>query len=278
MPQRTKTKLRWPLSYAVVVLIFSYAFTAYAFLAPGGLEHFNYIMFIPATCAIVFRLIQNRNAHSLLEPLKRVPNLKSIVFATFYPVSVILLCALTAAITGLASINWRSLPSAIHFFSFYQFSWAIAFVFGEEYGWRGYLLPELEKEIGPTRSSVIVGIIWALWHGPLVYGLASHLGTAQSPLLLTVVQMSVVFLFSFPFAYAYILSGSIIPTMMIHFIWNWLNPDILGNIYRNKPGLAQGNIFLINGEGVLGAVVSIFFFAWFVRKFRMNQLGSTSCS
>ena len=42
---------------------------------------------------------------------------------------------------------------------------------GEELGWRGYLTPKLE-ELMPTSAAVIVtGIIWALWHGPLLaYG------------------------------------------------------------------------------------------------------------
>ena len=43
--------------------------------------------------------------------------------------------------------------------------------FGEELGWRGYLTPKLE-EFMPTPAAVTVtGIIWALWHGPLLaYG------------------------------------------------------------------------------------------------------------
>ena len=42
---------------------------------------------------------------------------------------------------------------------------------GEELGWRGYLTPKLE-ELMPTPAAVVVtGIIWALWHGPLLaYG------------------------------------------------------------------------------------------------------------
>ncbi len=41
------------------------------------------------------------------------------------------------------------------------------FGFGEELGWRGYLLPKL-LPLGKTRAYLLVGIVWGLWHLPLV--------------------------------------------------------------------------------------------------------------
>jgi uncharacterized protein len=41
------------------------------------------------------------------------------------------------------------------------------FAFGEEYGWRGFLLPKL-LPLGRTRAHLIGGVIWGLWHAPLV--------------------------------------------------------------------------------------------------------------
>lgn len=41
------------------------------------------------------------------------------------------------------------------------------FGFGEELGWRGYLLPKL-MVLGKFRAYVILGIIWGLWHLPLI--------------------------------------------------------------------------------------------------------------
>lgn len=39
--------------------------------------------------------------------------------------------------------------------------------FGEEFGWRGYLIPQLEK-LMPTPAAVIVGgAVWGVWHAPL---------------------------------------------------------------------------------------------------------------
>lgn len=42
---------------------------------------------------------------------------------------------------------------------------------GEEFGWRGLMLPALQKTMDPLRASIWVGVAWALWHLP-AYGLA----------------------------------------------------------------------------------------------------------
>lgn len=41
------------------------------------------------------------------------------------------------------------------------------FGFGEELGWRGYLLPKL-MVLGKWRAYLALGIIWGLWHAPLI--------------------------------------------------------------------------------------------------------------
>jgi len=41
------------------------------------------------------------------------------------------------------------------------------FGFGEEFGWRGYLLPKLIP-LGKLKAYTIVGVVWGLWHAPLI--------------------------------------------------------------------------------------------------------------
>jgi len=52
----------------------------------------------------------------------------------------------------------------------------IAAGIGEEFGWRGFLLPRLQTRHNALVSSLIVGVIWAIWHIPLFY----IQGTSQS--------------------------------------------------------------------------------------------------
>lgn len=39
--------------------------------------------------------------------------------------------------------------------------------FGEEWGWRGYLLPKLKNLLPTVPTLLVTGIIWGLWHAPL---------------------------------------------------------------------------------------------------------------
>ena len=41
------------------------------------------------------------------------------------------------------------------------------FTFGEEFGWRGYLLPML-MPLGARRAVIVLGLIWGVWHWPVI--------------------------------------------------------------------------------------------------------------
>ena len=51
--------------------------------------------------------------------------------------------------------------------SFTGFFVNIPFAIGEELGWRGFLLPRL-KPLGFWKANIICGVMWGLWHTPLI--------------------------------------------------------------------------------------------------------------
>jgi len=44
----------------------------------------------------------------------------------------------------------------------------MVFTFGEEFGWTGFLLPKL-LPLGRWTAALTYGVIWGLWHAPVVY-------------------------------------------------------------------------------------------------------------
>jgi membrane protease YdiL (CAAX protease family) len=83
---------------------------------------------------------------------------------------------------------------------------------GEELGWRGYALPRLGARIGLGAASLVIGVIWAVWHLPLFFipGIET---TGQSfPLYaLGVIALSV----AIAWLYANT-NGSLFLTMLMH--------------------------------------------------------------
>jgi len=59
---------------------------------------------------------------------------------------------------------------------------------GEEFGWRGYALPALQARWGWRVASVLLGVVWALWHLPLFYSS----GTVQSDLPMGLYALSAI--------------------------------------------------------------------------------------
>lgn len=47
--------------------------------------------------------------------------------------------------------------------------WFVTGPLGEEFGWRGFLLPRLLEKYSPLASAILLGFIWELWHFPLYY-------------------------------------------------------------------------------------------------------------
>lgn len=67
-------------------------------------------------------------------------------------------------------------------------------IIGEEVGWRGFLLPFLLQRYSPIASSLIVGIIWAVWHLPnFLIPSYPHYGSPFSAFVLMTIGFSMLF-------------------------------------------------------------------------------------
>jgi len=57
---------------------------------------------------------------------------------------------------------------------------------GEELGWRGFLLPELQKKYTNLKSAILIGVIWFIWHIPLWWAPFGTLVSGESISFLSV--------------------------------------------------------------------------------------------
>ena len=128
---------------------------------------------------------------------------------------------------------------------------------GEEIGWRSYLLPGLLIHFRPIIALNIVGIVWGLYHAPVMILLSySPQLKVQYPIRTIIVQFLSCWISAFAYGWIGIqCQYSVVPPTMDHFIWNQINPVLLGSIYTNTPGWMNGEQWKINGERLMGCIV-----------------------
>ena len=90
------------------------------------------------------------------------------------------------------------------------------FAFGEELGWRGFLQKELSP-LGFWKSSFLIGLIWGIWHFPLI--LQGH-NYPQHPILGLGMMLISTILISPLFGYIRIKTNSVIAVSILHGTFN----------------------------------------------------------
>ena len=88
-------------------------------------------------------------------------------------------------------VDWSGLPPLYTVVPMF-FLFTIAAGIGEEFGWRGCLLPRLQTRHNALVSSLIIGGMWAIWHIPqfFIQGTFQHDLQSQGGLLPAVLSFS----------------------------------------------------------------------------------------
>lgn len=219
------------LTYVVLVFAFSAIFY-YRMIASGSISGYTFpLMWCPAVAALLTQLLFQRNLRGLGWGIG-----KAKYWWLGYGLP-ILYCVVVYGIvwgTGLGRVDLTAfrqqamlsvdLPiqsPGLYLLGYIAIMTTVVLAFGavqalgEEIGWRGFLVPALYQEYSFTQTSLISGVIWVLWHSPLI--LFADYNNTGAPrwfgLLCFVVMVIGV---SFVFAWLRLRSGSLWPAVLLH--------------------------------------------------------------
>jgi membrane protease YdiL (CAAX protease family) len=116
-------------------------------------------------------------------------------------------------------------PVAIFLLSLVQgviagFTISLPFTLGEELGWRGLLLRETQGW-GFLRSNLFVGVVWGLWHAPIIAQGHNYPGHPVAGIFMMTLFTTTL---SFPMAYCRFKSRSILGPSALHGTLNAIGP------------------------------------------------------
>lgn len=108
--------------------------------------------------------------------------------------------------------------------------------FGEEWGWRGYLLPKMQKGLKLLPTLLLSGVIWGFWHLPATM-LGHNYGTGYPgyPVTGILAMCGFCVVMGIIFSYLTIRTGSCIPAILAH-----------GSV----NGFASAGILFTDGTGI----------------------------
>ena len=96
----------------------------------------------------------------------------------------------------------------------------LVLAFGEESGWRGFALPRLVERHGFWLGSLILGIIWCVWHYPRLLG-SPYLGSLSEALPLIGLFSVQIVISNFILCWLYFRSGrSVVVATLFHASFN----------------------------------------------------------
>ena len=137
--------------------------------------------------------------------------------------------------------------------------------FGEELGWRGFLLREF-RHLGFWRASLLIGFVWGVWHAPVI--MQGH-NYPQHPLAGVGMMIIWCMLLTPIFVYVRVKAKSVIAAAIMHGTLN-------GTAGLALMMVRGGNDLTIGLTGVAGFVVLLLvniLISWFNPKFDLETVG-----
>ncbi|MBD3198200.1 MAG: CPBP family intramembrane metalloprotease [Candidatus Lokiarchaeota archaeon] len=136
----------------------------------------------------------------------------------FVPISIFTITSFFFALLGFQIELSQLISSLIAYFPSLLGSTLMAGL-GEEPGWRGLALPQIEKKYNPLKSTLILGTVWAFWHLPVFFIDPRSSHGITNPWVLSLMIFLTAFgiiLYSFFYTWIYNHTKSILLMMILH--------------------------------------------------------------
>ena len=157
----------------------------------------------------------------------------------------------------------------ISFLIFFGMS-VVWFALIEEIGMRGYLQPRL-MSLGRRAALVVVGLVFATWHMPLIFLAPAQVGFPTGNLLLFFpLFYGTVIAASFFFGYMRIYTGSIWPASIAHAVHNsaW---GVLGSLTLITASPVLVSVYLVGDFGILILIGTVIGAVWVGHRFKRGM-------
>jgi membrane protease YdiL (CAAX protease family) len=109
----------------------------------------------------------------------------------------------------------------------------LLYSFGEELGWRGFLFPELHRMTSFTTASLISGVVWALFHLPVML-FSDYNSTAPIAFQVVVFFISAI-ANTFVYNWLRAKSGSVWPAVLLHASHNVFVSNVYDPLMARYP-------------------------------------------
>ena len=123
---------------------------------------------------------------------------------------------------------------------------------GEEPGWRGFALPRLQSLHGPLVGSVILGVLWALWHLPLFWSGVWTPPTIPNIVMFVLMITALTIIMTWVFNNA---KGSLLITMLMHASFNTFANRIVSPLFPAPILSEYGLLPVLVGFGAVALLL-----------------------
>ena len=247
--------------------VFYYLIISSGKLVAAGGNYVLGIMWCPAMAAFTTCFLRKKN---LSELGWRWTKAKDAALSYFIPLAYALIVYIIVWITGLGKFfdpefvkgiatnyGWKNLSPGLTIFFYLVFAATLGMIrscgtaLGEEIGWRGFLVPELSKVTSFPKTALISGIIWSMWHYPILLFADYNSGTPAwfglSCFTIMVVGIS------FIYAYFRLKTGSLWTGVLLHASHNLFIQGFFDPITRQS----EMTKYVIGEFGIALAIMGI---------------------